>query len=134
MSEKVKFALYLPAEKKVEIERRYMEDGSRSQTEFVEHAVDYYLDYLSANNAGAFLPTAIQTAIDGRLGMFEDRIAGLLFTNSVTVDELAEIFALAYKINEDTMRHIRSKSVNNVKQTNGRISFDQKVRDAQRDS
>ncbi|MBR1496276.1 MAG: hypothetical protein IJ617_01445 [Oscillospiraceae bacterium] len=134
MSEKVKFALYLPAEKKAEIERRYTEDGSRSQTEFVEHAVEYYLDYLSANNAGAFLPTAIQAVIDGRLGMLEDRIAGLLFTNSVTVDELAETFALVYKINEDTMRHIRSKRVDHVKQTNGRVSFDQKVRDAQRDS
>ena len=134
MSEKVKFALYLPVEKKTEIERRYQEDGSRSQTEFVEHAVAFYLEYLSANNTGAFLPTAIQSAIDGRLGMFEDRIASLLFTNSVTVDELAETFARVYRIDEDTMRRIRTQSVNNVKQTKGRVSFDQKVRDAQRDS
>ena len=52
---KEKFALYLSPEKKATIERRYTEDGSRSLTAFIENAIDFYLDYLSANNAGLFL-------------------------------------------------------------------------------
>ena len=52
MSKKEKFPLYLSSEKKAILERRYQEDGSRSITAFVERAVDFYLDYLSANNAG----------------------------------------------------------------------------------
>ena len=42
MSEKVKFALYLPPEKKAELERRYREDGCRSITAFIEKAIDFY--------------------------------------------------------------------------------------------
>ena len=57
MSKKEKFPLYLSPEKKAILERRYQEDGSRSITAFIERAVDFYLDYLSANNAGLFLPT-----------------------------------------------------------------------------
>ncbi len=68
MSQKVKFAFYLPQEKKEELERRYREDGSRSITAFVENAVGFYLDYLSANNAGAFLPAAVKSVIEGGLG------------------------------------------------------------------
>ena len=58
MSKKEKFPLYLSPEKKAILERRYQEDGSRSITAFIERAVDFYLDYLSANNAGLFLPTS----------------------------------------------------------------------------
>ena len=68
MSKKEKFALYLTPEKKARLERRYQEDGSRSITGFIERAIDFYLDYLSANNAGLFLPTSIQSYLDGRVG------------------------------------------------------------------
>ena len=64
MSKKEKFALYLTPEKKARLERRYQEDGSRSITGFIERAIDFYLDYLSANNAGLFLPTSIQSYLD----------------------------------------------------------------------
>ena len=56
MSKKEKFPLYLSPEKKAILERRYQEDGSRSMTAFVERAVDFYLDYLSANDAGLLQP------------------------------------------------------------------------------
>ena len=71
MSKKEKFPLYLSPEKKAILERRYQEDGSRSITAFIERAVDFYLDYLSANNAGLFLPTSIKPYLDGRMGQLE---------------------------------------------------------------
>ena len=74
MSKKEKFPLYLSPEKKAILERRYQEDGSRSITAFIERAVDFYLDYLSANNAGLFLPTSIKSYLDGRMGQLEERL------------------------------------------------------------
>ena len=56
MNNKVKFALYLPPEKKAELDRRYQEDGSKSITAFIEKAIDFYLGYLDTNKAGTFLP------------------------------------------------------------------------------
>ena len=82
MSRKEKFSLYLTLEKKAIPERRYQEDGSRSLTAFIENAVDFYLDYLSANNAGLFLPASIKSCLDGRLGQLEDRLSSLLQTGS----------------------------------------------------
>ena len=74
MSKKEKFPLYLSPEKKAILERRYQEDGSRSITAFIERAVDFYLDYLSANSAGLFLPTSIKSYLDGRMGQLEERL------------------------------------------------------------
>ena len=66
MSQKEKFALYLTPEMKARLERRYTEDGSRSLTGFIENAINFYLDYLSANNAGMFLLSSVQSYLDGR--------------------------------------------------------------------
>ena len=83
MSRKEKFPLYLTPEKKAALERRYQEDGSRSITGFIERAIDFYLDYLSANNAGLFLPTAIQSYLDGRVGQLENKMASLTYKQAV---------------------------------------------------
>ena len=65
MGKKDKLAVYLTPEKKAELEQRFHEDGSRSMTAFIERALDFYLDYLSAQDAGLFLPAAIRSCIEG---------------------------------------------------------------------
>ena len=107
MSGKGKFPFYLSPEKKAILERRYQEDGSRSMTAFVERAVDFYLDYLSANNAGLFLPTSIKSYLDGRLGQLEDRLSSLAFRQAVEQDMVAGILADVYQFSDEDLR--RSK-------------------------
>ena len=129
MSEKVKCALYLPPEKKAELERRYREDGCRSITAFIEKAIDFYLGYLDANSAGAYLPKEIQSAIDGRLGIFEDRMAKLLYKLTVEMDMGVTAALDCLQIDPDYLRKLRANSVRNVKATNGLLTFEQKARD-----
>ena len=130
MSRKEKFAFYLTPEKKALLERRYQEDGSRSLTAFIENAVDFYLDYLSANSAGLFLPASLKSYLDGRLGQLEDRLSSLIFKQAVEQDMVAGILADAFQFSEDDLHRRRAESVNNVKKTNGRISLEQRVREA----
>ena len=130
MSRKEKFAFYLTPEKKALLERRYQEDGSRSLTAFIENAVDFYLDYLSANSAGLFLPASLKSYLDGRLGRLEDRLSSLTFKQAVEQDMVAGILADAFQFSEDDLHRRRAESVNNVKKTNGRISLEQRVREA----
>ena len=77
------------------LERRYQEDRSRSITDFIERAVDFYLDYLSANNAGLFLPTSIKSYLDGLLDQLEGRMSSLLYKQAVEQDLVAGILAAA---------------------------------------
>lgn len=123
MGKKERFAFYLTPEKKAILERRFQEDGSRSMTAFIERAVDFYLDYLSANDAGLFLPTSIKSYLDGRL-------ASIAFRQAVEQDMVAGILADAYQFSDEDLRCRRSESVQNVKKTNGRVSLEQRVRGA----
>lgn len=128
MAQKEKLAVYFSPEKKAILERQYREDGSRSLTAFIERAVAFYLDYLSANSAGLFLPTSIKSYLDGRLGQLENRLSSIAFRQAVEQDMVAGILADAYQFSDEDLRRRRSESVQNVKKTNGRISLEQRVR------
>ena len=130
MSQKEKFALYLPPEKKAELEERYHEDGSRSLTGFIENAVNFYLGYLDSEKAGDYLPKPIKAYLDGRLDKFEKHVSSLLYKNAVELDMLVGIVAGSFGFTEDDLRRIRAESVKNVNATKGRISFESHVRES----
>ena len=130
MRDREKLAVRLEQETRVRLERCYTMDGRSSRREFIEKAIQFYMDYLEMNDGSALLPKEIASAIDGRLGLFEDRMASLLYKQSVEIDMTNEIIATAYDIGEDALRRMRTQSVRNVKETNGRISFEQRMRDA----
>ena len=110
------------------LERDYRLDGSRSKNEFIERAITHYQDLLEAEQ-NEMLPTAIQSAIDGRLGMFEDRLARLLYKLAVETDMGISAVLDCIRMNSDYLRKLRSDSVKNVKATNGLLTFEQKARE-----
>ena len=101
--------------------------------ELAERAIEFYLDYLEVGNAGDFLPTALRSYLDGRLGKLEDRLSALSFRQSVETDMMAGVLADSFQFSRDDLRRRRAESVNNVKRTNGRISFEKHVREAWED-
>lgn len=125
---KDRLPLRMEPETKRKIDQWYQTDHYRSKNEFVEKAVNFYADYLAAND-NDILPTAISSAIDGRLDQFEDRIAKLLFKLAVATDMNVGVLADVYNFTEDGLRRRRATSVQNVKQTNGILSLEQQARD-----
>lgn len=123
MSGKTKFALYMTPETREKLDRWHVADGSRSKTDFIEKAINFYIDSLATNDTGALLPTAVSSAIDGRLGMFEDRMAALMFKLTVEHSMMMNIIAADTNIDEVLLNKLRGKCVDDVKRTNGRISF-----------
>ena len=110
------------------IESWYKRDGCDSRNAFVEKAVNFYVDYLEGQENG-ILPVAIQSAIDGRLGMFEDRMAGLLYKLTVEMDMGLSTLADCVQLDEEYLRRQRGKSVSNVKRTNGLLTLEQRVKE-----
>ena len=125
-----RLALRMQPETKRRIEQWYQADNCKSQNEFVEKAVNFYADYLSAQD-NTLLPTAIKSMIDGRLGVLEDHISRRGFTRDVELDVIIGIFADVFQISLDDLKRRRAESVRNVKATNGLISLEKRVRDRQ---
>ena len=133
MEKTTKFAAYFTDKQRAEMERCRKLEGSRSTTEYVRNAVDFYNSYVGNNDAGLFLPRSIKSYLDGRLGQLEDRVSGLLFKQAVEQDMVSGILADSFQFTEEDLRRRRAESVRNVKQTNGRISFEKRVRESWED-
>ena len=127
---KEKFALYLTPEMKARLERRYTEDGSRSLTGFIENAINFYLDYLSANNAGMFLPSSVQSYLDGRLDQLEKRMSSLLFKQAVELDQGVSVLADCVHLDEEYLRK-NTRRVARVKKLNGHLQLEKMAKRAQ---
>ena len=111
-------------ETKQKIERWYREDNCRSKNEFIEKAVNRYADMLSAGES-TMLPRAVQSAIDARLKLFEDRISSLLYKQAVEMDMAMSILLQSLNVSEEVLRQERAKSIAAVKRTNGQLRMEQ---------
>ena len=123
---KDRLALRMQPETRRKIDQWYAALGCRSMNQFVEQAVNFYADHLSLETNNS-LPRAVSSALDGRLGMFEDRLSSLLYKQAVELDMVMGILADSYELPPEEMRRRRADSVRNVRGTNGRLSFEQKV-------
>ena len=110
------------------LEHWYKADHCRSRNEFVEKAVNFYADALAAENSTT-LPLAIQTAIDGRLKLLEDRMASILYKQTVEMDMAMSILLQSVNVDESVLRQERAKSIVAVKRTNGQLRMEQKLRE-----
>ena len=96
----------------------------RSKNEFIEKAVNCYADMLAAGESTT-LPRAVQSAIDARLKLFEDRIASLLYKQAVEMDMAMSILLQSLNMSEEVLRQERAKSIAAVKRTNGQLRLEQ---------
>ena len=126
-----RLALRMQPETRKRIEQWYAADNCQSMNEFVEKAVNFYVDHLEIQDNKTLLPIAIMSAIDGRLSRLEDYIARRDFTRCVEQDMTNGIIAEAFQMDEDALKRIRAQSVRNVKATNGLISLEKRVRSRQ---
>ena len=130
MSERDKLSVRLEPELRERLDRCYTMDGSRSRREYIVNAIQFYTDYLEMSSGSSLLPKEVTSAINGRLGLFEDRVSSLLFKLTVALDMNAGILSDAYEFSEESLRQRRAESVKNVKQTNGLLSLEQRARDS----
>ena len=109
------------------IEQWYKADNCNSLNDFIEKAVNDYIDRLEINDDNRVLPVAISSAIDGRLGMLEKKLSALSFNHAVELDMLVGVIAGSFNFKREDMKQLRAQSVKNVKATNGRISLEKRA-------
>lgn len=76
-----------------------------------------------AEQPHTYLPPALVAAMRGTVQDSENRIARLLFKLAVEVNMMMNVLAAGMEISDEDLKTLRARSVREVKQTNGRISF-----------
>ena len=121
--EKVKFLMRIDPDTDRRIKAAMPRANCRSQNEFMESAVRFYCDYLVAEDVADFLPPIFVHAMRGTIQCSEDRISRLLFKLTVEISMMMHVLAAGLEIDNSQLDQLRSPGVQEVKKTNGGISF-----------
>ena len=125
--EKIRFQIRISPDTDERIKAAMEIANCRSQNEFVEKAVRFYCAYIQTGNNLAYLPSVLSTALTGVVQDSENRIARLLFKLAVEMDVMMNVLAAAVEIDREAIREQRGRSVQNVKKTNGQLSFEEHI-------
>lgn len=120
---KQKFALKIAPEVLNMVEKNYKQDGCGCRSAFIEKAILFYCGYLTAEDYREYFPNVIVSAMQGTLDSLENRMANLLFKNTVELSMVLHVLAATHGISEDTLADLRRMCVDDVKKINGTISL-----------
>jgi metal-responsive CopG/Arc/MetJ family transcriptional regulator len=99
----------------------------KSRSEFIEKAISFYAGYLSANAHTDFLANVITTLVAGTVSVTENRLARLQFKEAVELAKLSHMLAAVSDVDDDTLRRLHVRCVDEVKRINGVVKFEDAV-------
>ena len=101
----------------------------QSRNEFVERAICFYSDYILSKEVTNFLAPILVSALRATVQSSENRISRLLFKQSVELCMMMNVLAAGLEIDESQLDDLRWRCVQNVKKTNGSITFQDTLRE-----
>ncbi len=102
--------------------------SARSRSEFISDALEFYIAWLHAEETGKVLTPALESVISGRIGDTENRIARVLFKQSVELAMLMHVVAATHSIRPEDVESLRKMCVSEVSKINGKFHFDDAVK------
>ena len=125
--EKIKFLMRIDPDTDRKIKAAMPLANCRSQNEFVEKALQFYCDYAASQDCFSVLPPMLVAAIRATVQNSESHICRLLFKLAVEMDMMMNILAAGMELTDEDLRELRGRCVREVKETRGRISFEDAV-------
>ena len=123
MEDKVRFQMRISPETDRKVKAAIPLANCRSQNEFVEKALEHYCACLLAEDSASVLAPALVDSLRGTVQDTEGRVCRLLFKLAVELSIMMNVLASGMEIDPVTLDRLRGRCVQEVKRTNGSITF-----------
>ena len=98
--------------------------GARSRNEFVAEAVKFYIGFLNSKKAENYLLQSLSSVLTSTVHDSENRLARMDFKLAVEISKLAHVIAYSHEVDEDALKKLHLKCVDEVKRVNGAVEFE----------
>ena len=123
-AEKTKFSIRVDTDL-VELADTYIRSSTvKNRTELIEDALRFYLGFLTAQMAEDYLLQSLSYVITGTLQDSENRLARMDFKIAVELSKLSQVIAYSHDIDEDALKRLHLKCLEEVRRINGAIDFE----------
>ena len=124
---KIKFPLWIYPQTKEDVKNHYKYDNCKSQSEFIEKAISFYIGYLDEERSVSYISPMITETVKATIKGTEQRLARLIFKVAVELGKISNILAAVNDIDDETIRQLQAMCVNEVRKINGIISYEDAV-------
>lgn len=121
---KVKFALWSYPQTLKDVENHYRHDNCKSQSEFIEKAIKFYVSYLDEEKGVDYLSPLITETVKAEIKGTEQRLARLLFKIAVEISKLSHLTAAVNDIDDEVVQQLQGMCVAEVRKINGIIQYE----------
>ncbi len=124
---KVKFALWVYPQTMKDVEVHYKNDNCKSQSEFIEKAIKFYIGYLDEEKSVNYISPMITETVKATIKGTEQRLSRLLFKIAVELGKLSHMNAAMNDVDDETLQSLHAMCVNEVRKINGIIDYEDAV-------
>ena len=123
-AEKTKFSIRVDTDL-VELADTYIRSSTvKNRTELIEDALRFYLGFLTAQKAEDYLLQSLSSVMTGTVQDSENRLARMDFKIAVELSKLSQGIADSHDIDEDALKRLHLKCLEEVRRINGAIDFE----------
>ena len=123
-AEKTKFSIRVDTDL-VELADTYIRSSTvKNRTELIEDALRFYLGFLTAQKAEDYLLQSLSSVMTGTVQDSENRLAPMDFKIAVELSKLSQVIAYSHDIDEDALKRLHLKCLEEVRRINGAIDFE----------
>ena len=123
--EKERFVIYLYPETLEKIKELYRNDDCRTQSQFVEKAIRFYIGRLLADDEESYLPNAMLSTMKSIVAESENKISRIIFKVAVELGMIQNAFAYSHQdITAGSLARLRESVEHEVKCTNGILTLE----------
>jgi len=105
------------------LKNNYKKDKCRSQSEYIERAIQYYTGYINASDDTSYLPNAMLSNMKSIAAESDNRQSRMLFKLSVEMAMMMNLMAAYFDIDPNALEKLRGACVKEVKRLNGSFSL-----------
>lgn len=121
---KTRIPVYICPDLLARVDGWVSEEGSKSRSEFIDHALRFYMGYLSSEDVTGYLNAAIVAVIRGTIEDSLHRLGRMVFKWCVELNMALHTIAAHFGVRETDRERLRNFAEDEVRRSNGRISFD----------
>lgn len=122
--DKIKFPLWLYPDTRDCVRELYRSDGCRSQSEFIEKAIRFYVGHITAGDDRSYLPNAFLSTMKSIVAESDNRQNRMLFKLAVEMAMMMNLIAAEQDIDPVSLERLRGECVKEVKRLNGSFSLE----------
>ena len=100
------------------------EDNCSTRSEFIEKALRFYMGYLATEDTSEYLSQALVDTLQGIVADNSNRLRTMIFKWCVELNMMGHTIAAHFRADPINRRELRAYAVDEVKRTNGQLSFD----------